>query len=297
MSPQHTKSPAAAPRTVTLALAAAVVVATVLALVPSPVFLRSLAVFPLLVLIAGHSAAALVFGRGAAPGSTGSTVDDGVTGPDPVLRTVLPVLAGLLGLLAVVLLLAVLGIPVATPGIALGTGVLALVLLVLARWKTLRPGDTESSVRRSPTELVRRLAGPAVAVVVLAAAVAGAAALRPTTVERYTQLALDASGAATSEPLPAQAGTPVTLPWILRGYGTALPATPPAVGVTVGGKPAAGVRADSGPVGGGDAPGVTSGQRGSVAFTAPAAAGLYEVRVQVGSDASSTLVLQLEVAP
>lgn len=304
MTVQHTRPhpsarQAIAPRTVTLLLAAGVLAATVLALVPSPVFVRSLVVFPLLVLIAGHSAAVLVLGRRAsADKSPESTVEAGVTGPDDVLRTALPVLTGLLTLLTVVLLLAVLGIPIATEGVVTGTEVLALVLLILARWKTLRRTqgtDASEPAPRSPAELVRRVAGPAAAVLVLGAAVAGAAALRPTTVEHYTQLALDAPVTATSQPLAAQAGARVTLPWALRGYGLSLPTAPPAVEVTVGDKPATGVSAAPGTVGPGDAPGVTADRRGTVSFTAPADAGLYDVQVMVGTDISSTLVIQLKV--
>jgi hypothetical protein len=130
---------------------------------------------------------------------------------------------------------------------------------------------------------------------VLAAAVAGAVALRPVPSARYTQLALAEPDVVAGRALSARVGMPVRLRWTLRGYGSALPEAEPAVDVMVGHTPAAAVSADLGRVGPGAAPGVVAERHGTVTFDAPAAAGRYDVRVTVGPDASSLLVVGLEV--
>ncbi|MEC3982636.1 hypothetical protein [Amycolatopsis sp. H20-H5] len=280
----------AAPRTVTLALVAAVVVATALVLLSAPVVLRSVVAFPVLALIAGHSATGLLFGDGKADDSAET---------EPVLRLVLPVLFGLLSLLVVVLLLAVLRIPIATTGVAAGTGVAALLLLLADRRTTLLTAATPVPAPRAPQlgVLARRAAGPALAIVVVAAAAAGAVALRPAPEQQYAQLAFDEPGVVTGQPLSARPGERVVLRWMVSGYGSALPAAEPAVAVRVGGKPASGVSAVVGAREAGTARGVVDDRRGMVTFTAPSATGLYDVEVVVGSDTASTLTVRLAVKP
>ncbi|GAA1299033.1 hypothetical protein [Saccharothrix xinjiangensis] len=279
----------AARRAATLALTVAVCAATALAAVPSPVPLRSLVAFPVLVLVAGHHGTALVLGHRARRGA-GAEDDPGVDG---LLRVVLPVLLGMLSLLAVVLLLGLSGIPISTASVAVGAGSAALALLLIARWGAALPGAPVWASRGA----ARRTAGVVVSVLVLCAAVAGAVALRPTPVERYTQLALDEPDVVAGRWLSAPSGAPVTLRWTLRGHGSALPDAEPAVGVTIGGAPASGVRVEAGRVEPGTGPGVVAERRGAVTFTAPAAAGDYRVRVTVGPDTSSLLVVGLRVAP
>lgn len=281
------REPSTAPRlTGTLVLAAAVCAATALAVLPSPVLLRSFVAFPVLVIVAGHHGARLVLGHPARDKE----------GVDGLLRTVLPVLLGTLGLMAVVLLLGVSGIPITTTGVAVGTGSVALVLLLAARWRVPRPaGTTSGSLARSVRVAARRAVPTAAAVLVLSAAVAGAVALRPVPVERYTQLALDEPDVVAGRQLSAGTGTPVTLRWTLRGYGSSLSDAGPAVDVTVGQVPAVGVRAEVGRVEPGTAPGVVAERRGTVTFTAPATPGRYDVRVTVDTDTSLLLVVGLKV--
>jgi hypothetical protein len=276
----------------TLALAAAVCAATALVVVPYPAPLQTVVAFPVLVLVAGHHGARLVLGH---PQPTEVHADDD-TGVDGLLRTVLPVLLGMLSLMAVVLLLDVSGIPITTRNVAMGTGLVALVLLVIARWTA--PWSAKPTTR-SPARPVRgaarRAVGPVVAVLVLSAAVAGAVALRRVPVERYAQLALDEPDVVAGRQVSAPIGAPVTLRWTLRGYGSPLPDTAPAVDVTVGEGPAMGVRADIGQAEPGTAPGVTTERRAAVTFTAPAATGLYDVRITVDSNPSLLLVVGLKV--
>jgi hypothetical protein len=288
----HPTPRAAARRPGTLPLAAVVCAATALAVAPSPVLLRSFVAVPVLVLVAGHHGATLVLGH--PPRCKASA--DGDTDLDGLLRTVLPVLLGMLSLMTVVLLLGVSGIPIATTSVAVGTGSVALVLLLIARWRVPRSARMASgSLGRSVRGAARRAVRPAVAVLVLSAAVAGAVALRPVPVERYTQLALDEPDAVAGRQLSALIGTPVTLRWTLRGYGSSLPDTGPAVDVTVGQVPALGLRTDVGRVEPGTAPGVVAERRGTVTFTAPATAGLYDVRVTIRSDTPLLLVVGLKV--
>lgn len=285
MTGQREPSTAARPAG-TLVPAVAVCAATALAVLPSPVLLRSFVVFPVLVLVAGHHAARLVLGHPARD-------EEGVDG---LLRTVLPVLLGTLALLAVVLLLGVSGIPIATTAVAVGTGSVALVLLLAARWRAPRSaGTTSGPPGRSVRGAARRAVRTAVAVLVLSAAVAGAVALRPVPVERYTQLALAEPDAVAGRQLSAVTRTPVTLRWTLRGYGSSLSDAGPAVDVTVGQVPALGVRAEVGRVEPGTAPGVVAERRGTVTFTAPAAPGRYDVRVTVHTDSPLLLVVGLKV--
>jgi hypothetical protein len=291
MTAQATR-PVAGSRAVTLALIVAVLAATALALVPSPVLVRSFVVFPVLVLVAGYCAARLVLGH-REPGE-GSA--DGVAELDGLLRAVLPVLLGMLSLTAVVLLLAVSGVPITTTSVAVGAGSAALVLLLITRWRTLQStGVVSGSLSRSAREAARRAAWPAVAALVLAAAVTGAVALRPVPSARYTQLALAEPDVVAGKALSAPVGMPVTLRWTLRGYGSALPDAEPVVDVTVGRAPAAGVRVDLGRVGPGEAPGVVAERHGTVTFAAPTVAGRYDVRVTVGPDSPLVLVVGLEV--
>jgi hypothetical protein len=280
------------PRIGTLTLAGAVIAATALALLPSPVVLRALVVFPVLVLIAGRSAVELMLDNRKPVTSSAEEPAE----PEPILRAVLPVLLGMLSLLAVVLLLAALGIPIDTVGVAAGTGLVALVLLVIARWRTL-VSPSAAAEPWSAGRVVRRVAGPAIAAVVLAGAVAGAVALRPVPVEQYSQLALDEPGVVAGQQLSTKAGTPVALPWTLRGYGSALSDTAPAVHVTVGGAPATGLTTDTGPVRPDAEAGVVDERLGTVSFTAPTTAGRYDVVVTVGPATSGELVVQLEVTP
>jgi len=276
----------------TLALAAAVCAATASAVVPSPVLLRSLVAFPVLVLVAGYQGTTLVLGH---PGR-GTARAAGDTGVDGLLRTVLPVLLGLLSLMAVVLVLGASGIPIATTSVAVGTGSAALILLLSSRWAAPRSAwRATGSVARSVRGAARRAVRPVVAVLVVVAAVAAAVALRPEPVERYTQLALDEPDAVAGRPLSAVKGSPVTLRWTLRGYGSSLPATGPAVRVMVGQVPASRVRADVGPVELGAAPGVVAERRGTVTFAAPAGVGCYDVRITVGSDTSLLITVGLKV--
>ncbi|MCG8920752.1 hypothetical protein L6E12_33850 [Actinokineospora sp. PR83] len=254
----------------TLILASSVVAAAVLSLLPVPVALRTLVLFPVLVLVAGWSAARLVLGTRTAEGE------------DADLRYTLPVLVALLVPLAVVLLLAVFGIPVDTPGIAIGTGVVALLLTAAAHVAVGPP--------TWPTGL-RRAVGPLVAVLVLGGAVAGAAAMRPPVVESYAQLSLS-----TAVPRAA-AGSTVTVPWTLTGYGSPLPEDAPEVRVAVAGQTVTPVEVTGGAVGPSTAAGAVDERRGSVSFTAPTAPGLHDVRVSVGRDPWAALVLRLEVMP
>lgn len=275
----------AAHRAATLALVVAVCAATALAAVPSPIALRSFVAFSLLVLVAGYHGTTLVLGH-PARAEVGADGDTGVGG---LLRVVLPVLLGMLSLMAVASLLGLSGIPISTGSVAVGTGSTALVLLVIARWGAPRPGAPGWAARRAARRAVR----VAVAVLVLSAAVAGAVGLRPTPVERYAQLALDEPDVVAGRQLSARSGAPVTLRWTLRGYGSALPDAEPAVGVTIGGAPASGVRADVGPVEPGTEPGVVAERRGAVTFAAPVAEGHYDVRVTVGSGTPLLLVVGL----
>ncbi|PWW66573.1 hypothetical protein [Actinokineospora spheciospongiae] len=254
----------------TLILASSVVAAVVLSLLPVPVVLRTLVLFPVLILVAGWSAARLVLGT-RTPGN--DTADDD-------LRFTLPVLVALLVPLAVVLLLAVFGIPVDTPGIAIGTGAVALLLVGAAHVAAGPP--------TWPTGL-RRTVGPLVAVLVLGGAVAGAAAMRPPVVESYAQLSLS-----TAVPR-AVAGSTVTVPWTLTGYGSPLPEGAPEVRVAVAGQTVTPVEVTGGAVGPSTAAGAVDERRGSVSFAAPTAPGLHDVRVSVGRDPWATLVLRLEV--
>ena len=270
---RHAKTRTHSPRAVTIALAAAVVCAVASVLVDAPTPLRALVAFPVLVLVAGHSAGTLVSGRRAVPTE---------------LRAALPVLLGMVVLLAVVLLIAVLGVPIAAGGVAIGAGAAALALLVIARWRTLVTRTAEPPAW-TVGAVARRWGGPVAAVLVLSAATAVAVALRPVPVERYTQLALDEPAVIAGEPWSAPARSPVTLRWTQRGYGAGLPDAAPDVRVEVAGRPAVDVRADVGSV----LPGPPAQRYGAVRFTAPAAAGRYEVRVTVGAD---TLVVPLAVS-
>ncbi len=259
-------------RTFTVALAVAVVVSTVLALLPVPVVVRSVVVFPVLVIVAGFAAARLVLGRDSGNGQG-------------LVRVVLPGLLGMVSLLVVVLLLAVFRIPLGTPGVAVGAGVAALVLLLIARG----PGSEGSPVQVGA--VLRRLAGPGIAVLVLAGAVAGAVGFRPVDTPRYVQLALAGSG----EPVMARTNSQVSLRWVLRGYGAGLPSAPPVVGVRVGGAPAARLTSTVGAIETHAGQGFVDERSGAVSFAAPSKAGLYDVRVNIGTGSSAELVVQLEV--
>lgn len=286
------------PRHVTFGLVVLVGGATALALGPVPVPVRSVIVLPVLVLVAGSSAADLVLGRRAGNGMT-----DGR--PDGVLRILLTVLLGLLSLLGSALLLTALGIPISPRAVPVVTAVVTLALLLLARWQTVLSGQ---SIAGEPATLsgrlsVRTVLGVATAVFVLAAAVAGAVAMQPRTVERYTQISLDDPGVLRGELLTVHAGADVGLTWTMHSYGFSLTDPDPTVGVTIGGVPARGMTVQpSTPVPDHSGAGLMSRQDGTVDFTAPAHEGLYTVRITViprGTPVSapSVLVVTMRVSP
>jgi hypothetical protein len=272
-------------RAVTLGLVALVVAACALALTPAPVAVRALVTVPVLVGVAGSAAARAVLG----PRSDA----------DAVLRATLPVALGMVALLGSVLLAAGLGWRIDTPGITAAAGLVTLALIVGARRRTLLPSgaggspEATAAVALPARRTLRATAGVVGAVLVLAAAVAGAIALRPAPVERYAQIALDSAVAVTGEPVAARPDQPVTLDWTLSGYGGPLTASDPAVDVTVGGAPARGLAVLSRPPSPADpATGAVDVQPGSVTFRAPETEGLYPVRITV---ARSVLVATLKV--
>lgn len=282
------------PTGVTVVLAALVIVAAGVALLPVPVALRSLFVLPVLVLVAGHSVTRLVLGGHPADG---------------ILRAVAPLLFGVLSLLVSVLLLAALGLSIDTASIALGADAVTLLLLLAARGPTLLPHvEPEQSgyerVAWVGRATLRRAAGVVIAALVLAAAVAGAVALRPVPVESYTQLALTEPTVLAGRPLAARPGGPVTIRWTLRSYGFALTDPRPDEQVTIGGVPVGQLFPAALPpvpdTGNGPRSDAVSRQDGSVGFTAPNNAGLYDVRITVTSADDPTgqpslLVVTMEV--
>ncbi|WP_156753622.1 hypothetical protein [Actinokineospora pegani] len=254
-------------RGVTPALLAGVLIATALVLFQAPAPVRVLA-FAVLALAAGLSASRIVRGR------AGLTDDDADVGYS------LPGVVVLVLMLAVVLALSVLGIAIDTPGIAWATGASAFALVVVAHVVAGPPAWPTAP---------RRALGPVLAVVVLCAAVAGAAAMRPAQVERYTQLSVDET------PPSVGGGERVSLGWTLLGYGSALPAAEPPVEVVIGGRRLPEVDAETGAVTATGVQGAVDQRRGTVAFTAPDGAGIYDVHVKVGAADWSEIVVRLVV--
>lgn len=305
-----------APRTVTLGLGLLVGGACALALTPAPTVLRALVVVPVLVGVAGSAAARLVLGP---PG------DDDEAGADGLLRATLPIVLGIVALLGAVLIVGAAGVPVATPGIAVVAGAMALVLLLAARWRTLPPrwlaeisalwaGQwrepahppeapvTSAAVRFRPVALpglraLRAAATVTGAVLVLGAAVAGAIALQPAPVERYTQIALVGAPAVSGTPLTAPPGGVVAVDFSLSGYGGPLATAQPQVDIAVGGAPARSpVVITTPPVAAAADTGAVDVQSSSVKFLAPTNEGLYTVRITAGPS-QSVLVATLKVVP
>jgi hypothetical protein len=291
------------PGHLTLCLVGFVGLAVALSVAPTPVPVRALVVLPALVLVAGGSAAALVLGRrdrargaaidavAAADGADTATDGDGDgERPDALLRPVLTVLFGLLALLASTLLLAVLRVPLSTRAILLSTAGLTLVLLLAARGRTVLPrrGAAAEPVPLPSRSSVRAGLGVTAAVLLLVAAVAGAIAIQPTTVDRYTQLSLDNPGVVRGEPLTVAAGRRVLLRWTLSSYGYPLTRADPTVDVTVGGvTPVAVIARQSSP---GSAATVGTGPvdrlAGTVDFVAPNTEGLYTTRLAITPNAA-----------
>jgi hypothetical protein len=285
------------PRVVTLTVAALVV--AVCALPSTPL------VLPVVVGVAGWSAARLVLGsRAAANDAVDGT--DAVGGTDDgLLRATLPVVLGMLALLGSVLLAAVLRWRIDTPAITVAAGMVALGLLGAARWRTFLPtegGESADSARRESPHAVSRTTthriGKACARVVgaglvLAAATAVAIALRPEPVERYTQLALAPAVALAGAPV-ARPDAAVTLTWTVTGYGGPQDGQAPPVAVTVGGAAARDLRVTVAPPSAPDpATGAVDVRPGSVTFRAPTTEGLYPVHVTV---ADSTIGATIKVA-
>jgi hypothetical protein len=277
------------PGHLTLCLVGLVGLAVALTVAPAPVPVRALVVLPTLVLVAGGSAAALVLGRSDRNGGAATAAADGER-PDALLRPVLTVLFGLLALLASTLLLAVLRVPLSTRAVPLSTAGLTLVLLLAARGRTVLPrrGAAAEPVPLPSRSSVRAGLGVTAAALLLVAAVAGAIAIQPTTVDRYTQLSLDNPGVVRGEPLTVAAGKRVLLRWTLSSYGYPLTRADPTVDVTVGGvAPVAVIVRQSSPgaaatVGTGPADRLT----GTVDFVAPNAEGLYTTRLAITPNAA-----------
>jgi len=277
------------PRVVTLAAAALVV--AVCALPSTPL------VLPVVVGVAGWSAARLVLGPRADP------ADDAVGGTDDaLLRAALPVVLGMLALLGSVLLAAALGWRIDTPAITVAAGVVALGLLGAARWRTFLPADggesADSPRRESPHAVSRttthRVGWVVGGGVVLVAATAVAIALRPVPVERYTQLALAPAVALAGAPVAARPDAAVTLTWTVTGYGGPQDGQAPPVAVSVGGAAARDLRVTVAPPSAPDpATGAVDVRPGSVTFRAPTTEGLYPVHVTV---ADSTIGATIKVA-
>lgn len=295
---RRTRQTFADPYLVTLGLVVLVVGAIGLAVAPVPVPVRLVIVLPGLVLVAGSSAAGLVLGR-----RHGTDLTDGR--PDGVLRVLLTVLLGLLSLLVSALLCPVLGLPISPQAVPVVTAAVTLTLLVLARWRTVLPGrGTVGELGTLPGWLsLRNGLGVAAAVLVLAAAVAGAVAMQPTTVERYTQISLDDPRVLRGDLLTVRPGADVALKWTMHSYGLSLTDPGPTVEVTIGGVPARGVTGQpSAPVPDHGGTGMISRFDGTVHFTAPAHEGLYTARITVtprGTPVSdpSVLVVTMRVSP
>jgi len=285
------------PGHLTLGLVGLVGLAVALAVAPTPVPIRALFVLPTLVMVAGGSAAALVLGR------RGGNAADGEP-PDALLRPVLTVLFGLLTLLGSTLLLAVPRVPLSTRAIALSTAAVTLVLLLAARGRTVAPrrGSAGEPVRLPSRSSVRAGLGVTAAVLLLAAAVAGAIVIQPKTVDRYTQLSLDNPAVVRGEPLTASAGTRVVLRWTLRSYGYPLTRAEPRADVTVGGVAAVAVIVRQSPPVPADTAGIGSVSRldGTVEFVAPNNEGLYTTQIAIAPSAApatdrTELVVTLQV--
>jgi len=282
------------PRVVTLTAAALVV--AVCALPSTPL------VLPVVVGVAGWSAARLVLGSRA---DANDAVDgtDAVGGTDDgLLRATLPVVLGMLALLGSVLLAAVLRWRIDTPAITVAAGMVALGLLGAARWRTFLPtegGEPADPPRRESPHAVSRTTTHRVGWVVgggvvLVAATAVAIALRPVPVERYTQLALAPAVALAGAPVAARPDAAVTLTWTVTGYGGPQDGQAPPVAVTVGGAAARDLRVTVAPPSAPDpATGAVDVRPGSVTFRAPTTEGLYPVHVTV---ADATIGATLKVA-
>jgi len=282
------------PRVVTLTAAALVV--AVCALPSTPL------VLPVVVGVAGWSAARLVLG-------SRTDANDAVDGTDAVggtddglLRATLPVVLGMLALLGSVLLAAVLRWRIDTPAITVAAGMVALGLLGAARWRTFLPADggesADSPRRESPHAVSRttthRVGWVVGAGVVLVAATAVAIALRPVPVERYTQLALAPAVALAGAPVAARPDAAVTLTWTVTGYGGPQDGQAPPVAVSVGGAAARDLRVTVAPPSAPDpATAAVDVRPGSVTFRAPTTEGLYPVHVTV---ADATIGATLKVA-
>ncbi len=296
---RRTQQTLADPYLVTLGLVVVVMGAIGLAVAPVPVPVRLVIVLPGLVLVAGSSAAALVLGR-----RHGTDLTDGRR-PDGVLRILLTVLLGLLSLLLSALLCPVLRIPISPQGVPVVTAAVTLTLLLLTRWRTLLPSQgTVSKLATLPGWLsLRNVLGVAAAVLVLAAAVAGAVAMQPTTVERYTQISLDDPRVLRGGLLTVHPRADVGLKWTMHSYGFSLTDPDPTIDVTIGGVPAHGVTGQpSAPVPDHGGTGMISRLDGTVHFTAPAHEGLYTARITVtphGTPVSdpSVLVMTMRVNP
>ena len=283
------------PRVVTLTAAALVV--AVCALPSTPL------VLPVVVGVAGWSAARLVLGSRTDASDATDDADDAVGGTDDgLLRATLPVVLGMLALLGSVLLAAVLRWRIDTPAITVAAGMVALGLLGAARWRTFLPADggesADSPRRESPHAVSRttthRVGWVVGGGVVLVAATAVAIALRPVPVERYTQLALAPAVALAGAPVAARPDAAVTLTWTVTGYGGPQDGQAPPVAVSVGGAAARDLRVTVAPPSAPDpATGAVDVRPGSVTFRAPTTEGLYPVHVTV---ADATIGATLKVA-
>lgn len=297
---------------------AAVTAALLLVLLDAPVLMRSLVALPVLVLVPGRSAVALLVGRlpwsetdreegtdvDPAP-ETGVPFRNGVD--DPLIRTLLAVVLGMLFLLATALTVAVLGLRIDTVSIAIGASAGSLGLLGAAYWRHRRvppgraPGTSPSntSLSRPTSSRLRHAFGVLAGIAVLVAALIGARAMQTTPVEKYTAISFDDPRMLQPDPLTAVPGAAVTLTWTLRSYGRSLTDNDGSVVLTVGSAPASGQSTHLGPVragDGGDASGATSEQSGSATFSAPETSGAYRVDVTVTSGgAPYVLETHLEV--
>ncbi len=316
-----------APRTVTLGLVVLVGGALALALTPAPTVLRALVVVPVLIGVAGSAATRLVLGP--PPGDDDAGTDALLRTTLPIVLGTVVLLAAVLAVGAAGVPVAAPGIACVTAAAALVLVMVArwptlpprrlvdVVSVWVGRWRQKAPRSTAEQApgqgrAREPSPWQRfprtshrfALPGPRIvaatasvvgAVVVLGAAVAGAIALQPAPVERYTQIALDGAPAISGAPLTARPNGVVTVDFSLSGYGGPLAVTQPQVDITVGGAPARSpLVITKPPVPAAADTGAVDVQTSSVTFLAPPQEGLYTVRITAGPT-QSVLVATLKV--
>jgi|GEM_PF-4542457 len=271
------------------ALGRLVVVAVAVALMPAWVPLRVLIVLPVLVLVAGWSATVLVLGPR--------------RNHDDPLRVLLPVLLGVLSLFLAVIMLLTLRVGLGPVAVPVATGTVAMVLLLATPWRGVKAGVRGYPLMglASYRSRIRPALTVAAAVLVLGAAVTGAAAMQPQAVEQYTQLSIDDTEPHRGLPLTARSGGRVALHWTLRSHGYPLTDPAPAVQLSIGDLPATWLNMGANPptaspVGAGS----TSTQVGETGFAAPARPGLYRVQISVAPTGTpdtgpwlATIVLQV----